>query len=57
MNKRVDPTLACEADPAIIRFARFLARQAAREDHEREMKVDGDENSGHLRAVFDESPE
>lgn len=52
----VKTSLAEEADPAIIRFARFLARQAAREDHEREMKVNSDENSGHLRAVFDESP-
>ena len=37
-----------EPDPAIIRLARALARQAAREDHARELAVGGelDQNEG-----------
>ena len=32
------PALSAEPDPAILRLARALARQAAREDHAREIE-------------------
>lgn len=57
MTIRVQPSLADGADPAIIRFARFLARQAAREDHEREMKAKEDEDRRDLCPVQHEFAE
>ena len=57
MTIRVQPSLADGADPAIIRFARFLARQAAREDHEREMKAKEDEDRRDLSPVQHEFAE
>ena len=46
-------------DEAILRLARALARQAAREDHERNMvrKGGGDEESSDLRAILNRSSE
>jgi hypothetical protein len=43
-------------DRAILRLIRALARQAAREDHERE-KVERDETGGDLLAVLDRPAE
>jgi hypothetical protein len=37
MPNHLDGTLLPSPDPAIIKLARALARQAAREDHEREL--------------------
>lgn len=46
-------------DEAILRLARALARQAAREDHERNLvrKRGGDEASSDLRSILDRSSE
>lgn len=46
-------------DEAILRLARALARQAAREDHERNRvcKGDGDEESSDLRSILNRSSE
>ena len=46
-------------DEAILRLARALARQAAREDHERDRvrKGDGDEESSDLRSILNRSSE
>jgi len=45
-------------DEAILRLARALARQAAREDHERDQISirTPDEEGGDLRSVLDRSP-
>ncbi len=43
-------------DPAILRLARALALQAAREDHDKEMAAHGeldDETCRNLRALLD----
>jgi len=47
--------LSDEADPAIIQFAQFLARQAAREDHERELteRANVNDHGSDLRALLD----
>jgi hypothetical protein len=46
-------------DEAILRLARALARQAAREDHERDQIGirTRDEEGGDLRSVLDRPPE
>lgn len=50
--------LQVEPDSAILRLARALARQAAREDHERECaeKAGENETSRDLRTLFNRSP-
>jgi hypothetical protein len=47
-----------EPDPAILRLARALGRQMAREDHAREMaERESREEGNDLRAVFDRPAE
>ena len=46
-------------DEAILRLARALARQAAREDHERDqisIRTPDEEEGGDLRSVLNRSP-
>jgi hypothetical protein len=49
------PNLRLPPDKAILRLARVLARQAAREDHERELAAqpNNDDQSRDLRQILD----
>jgi hypothetical protein len=47
------PLLLKPLDQAMLKLVRALARDAAREDHDRESKRASDETRGNLRPVLD----